>query len=234
MQLSNRNPLDNPDVGTIILKRLGNREGNIFSVTNALAPKDAKKALEKSRELAKKGKLDDAQKELTKAVELYPKYSSAWYEMGRILEEKGNKEEARKSYEQSIAADPKYVQPYPKLMMLAVGEQKWEEAANISAQLLKLNPFDYPQGYYYNAIANFQIKKFDEAEKSAKVLYEQDPKRFSRAGYIWGLVLARKDDFPTASLRLKKYLEDTPNAPDQDLVKKQLAEIDKMASGNQQ
>lgn len=229
IQLSNRNPLDNPDVGTIILKRLGNREGSVFSATNAFAPKDAKKALDKARDLMKKGKADDAQKELTKAVEIYPKYSSAWFELGKIQESKGNIEEARKSYAQSLAADPKYVYPYRNLFMLSLKEQKWEDVADTTARLIKLNPFDFPDALYYNAISNFNLKKFDDAEKSAKSLYETDQKRFARAGYILGLVMAQKEDYASAAAHLKKYLEAAPNSGDQDTVKKQLAEIEKFA-----
>jgi len=230
VSLSNRNPLDNPDVGTIILKRLGNREGSVFSATNAFAPKDAKKSMDKGRDLLKKKKFDDAQKEFAKAVELYPKYSSAWFEIGKLQEDKGEIEEARKSFGQSLAADPKYTPPYQHLFMLSVKEQKWEDVADTTARLLKLNPFDFPDAYYYNAISNYNLKKLDEAEKSAKSLWEQDNKRFARAGYILGLVLAQKEEFASAVDHLKKYLAAVPNAPDRDTVGKQLIEIEKFAS----
>ena len=232
--LSNRNPLDNPDVGTIILKRLGNREGSVFSATNAFAPKEAKKFMEKGRELLKKKKFDDAQKEFAKAVEVYPKYSSAWFEMGKLHEDKGEIELARGAFGKSLLADPKYTPPYGNLMMMSVKEQKWDDVADTSARLLKLNPFDFPNAYYYNAIANYNLKKLDEAEKSAKSLYEQDKKRFARAGYVLGLVLAQKEDFASAADYLKKYLEAVPNASDKELVSKQIIEIEKFASGKQE
>jgi tetratricopeptide (TPR) repeat protein len=231
--LSNRNPLDNPDVGTIILKRLGNREGSVFSATNAFAPKDAKKSMEKGRDLLKKKKYDEAEKEFAKAVEVYPKYSSAWFEIGKLQEAKGEIEEARKSYGQSLAADAKYTPPYQHLFMLSVKEQKWDDVADTTARLLKLNPYDFPDAYYYNAISNYNLKRLDEAEKSAKSLYDQNPKRFARAGYVLGLVMAQKEDFAGAVDHLKKYLEDTPNAPDRETVNKQLIEIEKFASGKQ-
>jgi tetratricopeptide (TPR) repeat protein len=234
VQLANRNPLDNPDVGTIILKRLGNREGSVFSATNAFAPKDAKKSMDKGRELVKKKKFDEAQKEFSKAVELYPKYSAAWFELGKLLEDKGEIEEARKSFGQSLAADPKYTPPYKHLFMLSVKEQKWEDVSDTTARLLKLNPYDFPDAYYYNAISNYNLKKLDEAEKSAKSLWEQDNKRFARAGYILGLVLAQKEDFASAADHLKKYLDAVPNAPDRETVGKQLIEIEKFASGKQE
>jgi tetratricopeptide (TPR) repeat protein len=229
VSLSGRNPMDNPDVGTIILKRLGNREGSVFSATNAYAPKDAKKAMDKGRDLVKRKKFEEAQREFAKAVEMYPKYSAAWFELGKLQEDKGEIEEARKSYGQALAADPKYTPPYQHLFMLSVKEQKWEDVSETTARLLKLNPYDFPDAYYYNAISNYNIKKLDEAEKSAKSLYAQDNKRFARAGYVLGLILAQKEDFASAADHLKKYLENVPNAPDRETVGKQLLEIEKFA-----
>ncbi|MBS1833539.1 MAG: tetratricopeptide repeat protein [Acidobacteria bacterium] len=229
IMLANRSSLDNPDVGTIILKTLGNREGSVFSATNAMAPKDAKKALEKGRELNKKKKTADARKEFDKAVELYPKYASAWYEIGLLEEAAKNPEGARKAYAQALAADPKYVIPYTRLFMMSVDEQKWEDVADTTARLIKLNPYDFPNAFYYNAVANFNLKRYDEAGKSAKSLYEQDEKRYSRAGYLLGLVMATKQDFSGASVQLKQYLDRNPQAQDRDLVTRQLAEIEKFA-----
>lgn len=232
IMLANRSALDNPEVGTIILKPLGNREGTVFSATNAMAPKEAKKALEKGRELVKKKKPADARKEFDKAVEAYPKYAAAWYEIGMLEEATKNAEGARKAYAQALAADPKYVNPYNRLFMMSVDEQKWEDVADTTARLLKLNPYDFPNAYYFNAVANFNLKRYDEAGKSAKALYEQDEKRFSRAGYLLGLVMATRDDFSGASVHLKQYLDRNPQAQDRDLVTKQLAEIEKYATGN--
>ena len=47
VSLTNIHYMDNPDVGTIILHRLGNVDGLTISVTSALAPKEARKSLRK-------------------------------------------------------------------------------------------------------------------------------------------------------------------------------------------
>ncbi|MCX6634869.1 MAG: hypothetical protein NT090_07275, partial [Acidobacteria bacterium] len=48
VNLAGRRVMDNPDVGTIILKRLANVEGMTISATTALAPKDARKSFDKA------------------------------------------------------------------------------------------------------------------------------------------------------------------------------------------
>jgi hypothetical protein len=50
VNLIGRRSFDNPDVGTIVLHRLGNVEGTTISVTSLRAPKDARKAFEKGTE----------------------------------------------------------------------------------------------------------------------------------------------------------------------------------------
>lgn len=230
VQLGNRNALDNPDVGMILLRRLGNREGNTISATNALAPKDAKKSYDKAREQLKKKKVEDAEKELTKAVELYPKYAAAWLELGRINEGRNNADEARKCFNKAIEADPKYVYPYEGLYRLAAREKNWELVAENTQQVLKLDPFDFPQAMYYNAVANLNLQRLDEAEKSARSFHEKQVKAFPKANHLLGLVLAQKGDFAQAKELLQQFLATNPSQAEADQVKTQLAEIDKLAN----
>src|SRR5258706_14114749 len=102
---------DNPDMGTIILHRLGNVEGTTISAVSLRAPKDAKKAFDKANDLLKKKKIPEAQKEFEKAVTAYPEYAAAWYGLGRTLEAQNHADEAHKAYDRSLASDPKNLFP---------------------------------------------------------------------------------------------------------------------------
>jgi tetratricopeptide (TPR) repeat protein len=222
--------LDNPDIGIIILKRLGGREGDTISMTNALAPKDAKKAYDKSRQLVAKGNANEAQKELSKAVGIYPKYASAWSELGRLQMEANDAPAARESFQKALDADPKYLPPYERLAVLALRERKWADVLSITDRLIKLNAYDYPQAYYYNAMANLNLNHPEAAEKSARAALKQDPLKFSRAGYILGLALAQKGEFAPAAEQLKAYLATGPAPGEIEPLKKQLADIEKLAT----
>ena len=72
------------DVGRVPLHRLAHVEGTSISVTSALAPPAARKAFEKGLEQEKKNKWEDAQKSFEKAVQIYPRYATAWYQLGRL------------------------------------------------------------------------------------------------------------------------------------------------------
>ena len=234
VSLAGRRVMDNPDIGTIVLHRLANVEGFTFSATSGMAPKDAKKAFEKSRDLLKKKKLPEAQKELEKATSLYPKYATAWYDLGRVYEAQNQVEPARKAFESSIEADPKYVNPYLNLSGIFAKEGNWEKTAELTAKAVKLNPFEYPTMYFYNAVANLNLQKLDEAEKSAREARKLDAKnRIPKIDHVLGIVLAQKRDLPGAKDSLSAYLKASPNAGDADAVKKQLEQIDKLIAEGQ-
>lgn len=234
VSLAGRRVMDNPDIGTIVLHRLANVEGFTFSATSGLAPKDAKKAFEKSRDLLKKKKLPEAQKELEKATSLYPKYATAWYDLGRVYEAQNQVEPARKAFQASIDADPKYVNPYLNLSGIFAKEGNWEKTAELTGKAVKLNPFEYPTMYFYNSVANLNLQKLDEAEKSAREARKLDGKnRIPKIDHVLGIILAQKRDLPGAKDSLSAYLKASPDAGDADAVKKQLEQIDKLIAEGQ-
>ena len=230
VNLSMHSQFDSPDIGMIILKRMAGREGDTISMTNALAPKDAKKAYDKSRQLMAKGDMTGAQRELSKAVDIYPKYASAWAELGRIQMDGNDPAGARKSFEKSVEADGKYLPPYERLAVLALRERNWEDLVEKTDKLIKLNAYDFPQAYYYNALGNLNLNHADLADKSARLALKQDPQKFARAYYILGLALAAKGEFANAAEQIKSYLTSGPVGNETDVVRKQLADIEKLAT----
>jgi tetratricopeptide (TPR) repeat protein len=228
VNLGTHKTMDNPDIGTIILHRLGNVEGLTISATSRMAPKDAQKAFEKGRSEVKKQKWESGEKEFEKAVAVYPKYAAAWFELGLVQEEKKDEEAARKSYAQALAADSKFVSPLLSLAAMSMRGQKWQEAADYTSRLLQLNPVDFPQAWYFSSVANYYLKKMDVAEKSAREGISRDTvHKYAKMNQVLGVVLAQKQDFAGAAEQLRAYLRYAPTAPDADQVKKQIADVEK-------
>jgi len=40
--------------------------------------------------------------------------------------------------------------------------------ADATDRVIRMNPYDFPAAFYYNAVANLQLNKLDVAEKSAR------------------------------------------------------------------
>src|SRR6185437_4201641 len=85
------------EVGTIFLSRIGNTPGTTISVTSMAAPKDAMRAYEKAQKVRAE-KPAEAEKELNKAVKIYPQFAAAWTLLGDIHREHNDFAAARSDY----------------------------------------------------------------------------------------------------------------------------------------
>lgn len=231
IDLSSRRFLDNPDVGVIVLHRLLNVPGVSVSATSYDAPESAKKAFQKGLDAAKKQKWPDAQTQFEKAVQEYPKYAAAWFELGTSLDRQNQKPQAHDAYQHSIAADDHFLKPYFPLALIDFGQKKWKETADLTGALVHLDPVDYPSAFLVNAIANTMLGNLDVAEQSARTAIKLDGNHhLPRAEYVLGCILAEKHDYNAALPLMKSYIERAPNAPDSENIKKQISQIETLAS----
>jgi tetratricopeptide (TPR) repeat protein len=229
------------EVGRVPLHRLAHVDGTSISVTSALAPPPARKAFEKGLEQARKGKWDEAQKSFEKAVQIYPRYATAWYQLGRLqmlkqLQNNSNNDlqPARHSFEQAVAADPKYVNPYDGLAQLAMLAQDWRAVIDITGKLLSLNPVNFPDAYYDTAVANYYLKNFGDAEKSAlQGIRVDDAHQIPKLQYILAIILLQKQNYQSASEHMQLYLHLAKQPDEIELAKKGLAEIEKSSASAQ-
>jgi len=224
--LSGHRRLDSPDIGTIVLYPVEKVQGFTTSATTDLAPAAAKKAHEKALEDLKKNKPDEAEKELKKAVQMYPRYALAWFDLGRIYESRDRTKEAAEAYRHSTEADDKYLPPYERLYILAAREENWALTRELAEKVIHLDPVDFPRAYYFDAIADLNLGDVDAAEKSAREAVRMDLHANPRAGYVLGVILARKQEFAEASALLDAYLKVAP-AIEKDAVERQAAEARK-------
>jgi Flp pilus assembly protein TadD len=109
-------------------------------------------------------------------------------------------------------------------------ERNWLDAADSSERVLQAGAAAYPSAYYLNAMANLRLGRLDVAEASAREAIRLDSAhRNPRTGYVLGLVLAQKHEYGQAVDLLNAYLRATPNAPDSEIVRTQLNNIEKLA-----
>jgi tetratricopeptide (TPR) repeat protein len=229
INLNGHRALDSSDVGIIVLHRLANVEGTSVSATALNAPKDALKAYEKGTQSLHKMKLDDAAREFEKAVQIDPKYANAWLDLGRVRLQQKMTDAARESFKKATDADAKLVDAWAELGQLEAESANWPDAAQYLDRALKLDPVDYPQLWYADAVAGYNMKNLDVAERSAREALKADPEhRNPKADQLLGNVLLQKRQYAEAAEELRAYLKFSPNAGDLDQVKAQLAQIDSM------
>jgi tetratricopeptide (TPR) repeat protein len=219
------------NVGTIVLSRMEKVDGFSISVTSLAAPDKARKVYEKGREDAKKEKWDAAGEKLSKAVEIYPKYAVAWLELGEVQLHQHDSASAKASFHRALDADPKFTTPYDQLARLAVQEKQWNDAVQVTDQLLKLNPLSYPQAWFYNSLGNYFLQSFGPAEKAAQQGIAVDLQhQVPRLEYLMAMILIQKRDYQGAIAHMRSYTRLAPKATDLDAAQKQIAELEKAAA----
>jgi Tfp pilus assembly protein PilF len=226
LTIANRNVLDSSIIGTITLHREAGSSDATLSNTSASAPKDATNSFEKARKNWLDNKPDRAQKDLQKAVEIYPQFAEAWYQLGKI-QENSKSPEAWNSFSKAVAADPKFALAYEHMASLAAQAGKWQELLNATTHELELNPRGTLNIWYYHAVGNYQTQKMDVAESSAVKSLAMDPLHVQpNTEQLLAVILADKQDLAGALQHLRNCLTYFPPGPSLDLVKQQIAQIE--------
>ncbi|HSR49520.1 MAG TPA: tetratricopeptide repeat protein [Acidobacteriota bacterium] len=230
LQLGFRSVFDSPDLGLIVMKRLGENQGTLVSLNSLNAPKKARKAYEKGRkELSKrKPNLKKAGKKFQEAIDLYPEYAAAWQQLGVVRMSQQNRPEAREAFETAAAADPKYLAPLLSLTRMELEKGSWQAASQFCDQLMELDS-SLPQTRYYSGLAYYYLKRYDTAFDSLNMLREGGySEKFPAIHFMLGDIWARKGQMGNAALELRTYLK-TGTAPEglSKQVEKQLLEWEK-------
>ncbi len=213
---------------TIVLKRIGPPQGSSISLTVLKAPSEAKKAYEKGVAAMTKRKWDAARKELERAVAVYPQHAPAWSDLCQTLVELSKAGEARKACERATEADPRYLRPYQQLAKMAIDEGRNEDALKIADRAAGMRPVEFPGLYYYGAVANYNLRHLEEAEKRARQAIDCDFFReIPLAESLLGSVLAALGEREEAIEHLRKYLELSPKATDAADVEQFLAKLER-------
>jgi len=217
------------ELGTIILKRMGDAKGSTVSLTSMAAPKDAKQAFEKGRKALSEDKVDEAVKELDKATAKYPQFAAAWSLLGDIHQQHDQLDKADEEYKKALAADPQFVNPLYGLAVIAAQEKKWQDVADYSAQVINLNAYAFPSAYFFNAAANYNVGKLDLAEASARKYKASTDRKHPEVSLLLASVLARKEDYSGAAQQLKDYLAAIPNPPNANELQAQIKQYEQLS-----
>ena len=226
-----KNTLDDTRIGRITLHPSSGGQALTVSATTLAAPPNARKAYEKGMSAMHEQKWDAAQKELTKAVEAYPKFAIAWFELGVLRQGHNDLAGAAEAWKEALKSDPKYVKPYEVLAALSERQQNWADSERYSREWIQLDPDNFPAAYLYSAIANARLNNMEQAEVAARKgqLLDKD-RKIPRLSYVLGLILMQKHELSEAAKCLRTYLELAPNAKDASIVHEQLTKIEAAAS----
>jgi Tfp pilus assembly protein PilF len=224
--------MENPDIGVIVIRPDGPQgDGAVVTAQSLKVPKQARKLLERAQQEATAGKGARARQHLEKAIAIYPEFAVAWCELGKLQVSGGGLDSARASFERALRADPNLIDPYLQLATVALWDRKWQEAADLGAKALELDPVDYPQLFLYVAMANYNLRKTETAERNIERAQALDSRHvFPQIEYMAGVILADRRNYVAAATHLRTYLELAPDADDAGSARRRLAEAEKMTA----
>ena len=115
--------------------------------------------------------------------------------------------------------------------MLSLEAKKWQELSELTDRAMRLDSFDYPQLFLFNAVANYNLHKFGAAETSIKQAVRLDTQhRFPDIQHLMGLVLILHKDYAGAAEQFRAFLKMAPDNPEAAGVRTQLAELERMTT----
>ena len=198
-----------PSVDVADLKVRGNAKKHYLSACNFL----------------KQRKYDEAEQSLRRALDTDPKYVAAWVTLGQLLAAQNKPEPGREACERARLADPAYLPSYLCLADAAARLQRWEETLTMSDRALEIDPATDPVAYDYNAAANMNLHKLDEAEHSALKAIEIDRNHIDpRVHFLLAQIYDAKGELTKAESELREFLKFAAPS-DAAMVKQYLAEL---------
>lgn len=204
----------------------------LVSAATLAAPAKAKREYFAACAALHEKKTESAEKHLRKAVQIYPKYSTAWVTLGQMLAAQDNNNEAREACVEGSTVEPNYVPAFLCLADLAARAKAWDEVLQFSNRAIQLDPVSTAIAYEYNAAANLRTNKLDDAEKSAlRALVIDKDNHEPRLHFVLAQIYEAKGDRPNEIAQLKEYLKFANNPDDVAMVKQFLSQLEGSESG---
>jgi len=219
------------EAGGIVIYPVDRARGTSVSAANLLAPPKAKSLLKQAAKAYKKEKYDDTERLMKSAIEIYPNYVDAWVQLGKLYQQQHRFKEAQEALKKAEETDPLFVIPHVQMCWVFANEQRWLELAEKSENALTLDPVAYPELYYLSALAQYNLRHFEGAEKRARQAKLRDTfHQYPSIHLILANIFELKNNMAGLKEELRNYLSEAPNASDVSLVRKRLKGITEKAA----
>ncbi len=194
---------------------------NSVSVAQYKVPERAREELRKARESSVKGKVEEAQNHVAKALEIYPNYADALTMRAILKLAVRNAEGAVQDLQQAIQCDGSYAMAYLVLGSAFNAEAKFDDAIRALQRGETLSPdawqahFEMGKAYLGKTDYAASLHELDRAQSLA-------PPDYPLVRLIRAHVLMQLDRCADAVADLQTYLDKDPEGPDAELAQKML------------
>ena len=180
------------------------------ALSDAQAPKDARREYGKAGKAIASRKYGDARRHLQGAVDLYPCYARAQTQLGLVLSQQKDYKDAETAFRKSISCDAGYLDAYLELGQLLAAEKRFDEAAPILDQGLRQAPA-YWRFYYVAGEAQYGLKRYELAEQQFSKAKSLPSAPRAELDAKLADVYLKENAFQKAYASMQDYLEAEPH-----------------------
>ncbi len=212
--LRSRDPMENPDVGVLVLRRISGTGATTVSLNTLSAPGKSQEGFRKAIEELDRDKPDlkKASQLLDDAIDKYPRFSAAWELLARIQLAQDKNSEARSSLLKAIEAEPGFLSPYLVLAQISIQHSDWSETVDWTGKVLSLDG-SHPTALYWNGLAHYYLGRLNRAEQPLSRLYAGSSEmelKYPFGLLPLGVIHANQGRIQEAGRELNRYLEVMP------------------------
>jgi len=178
-----------------------------------LAP-EAQKALTKGTQALRDGKLDEAEKELSKAANLAPANPDVLYAQGMLYLRRRNWAKAESVLQISNQIEPNQARVLSALGMALCNEQKYEQAIPVLEKSIELEPKAFWETDWALAKAYYFHDQYDQALKMAEQAHTTSHGASPQAELLLAQCLTAVGRFEDSAQVLREFLKSNAQAPE--------------------
>lgn len=194
-----------------------------IDVDQHLIPKGARKEFEQGVAQAQENKWQEALAHFDRAIELYPRFVSAFHARGVAWLRLGDAEKAAPNFEEAISLNPNAAAPRVLLAGIYNAQQRYPEAEQHLLRAIQLNP--------KSGLAHFQLSvcywaqhNLDGAEASINRAHEF-ASQISQVHLLRANIFLVRQNYPGALGELDEFLKMVPTGPQADTARRQQVQV---------
>ena len=186
-------------------------------------PPRARDEMGKGMDAFSKGDVNSATAHIQKAIEIFPRYASAYYNLGVIYVGQGDKAAAEKQFEKSVEVNEHFVPGYLSLARLRFSSRE-AEALSLLQKALTIDPNNV-EGLALLARIQFDKNDFDSALATVKMAHALPHDHFAEIHLIAAEIYQKQSRNAEAIAESELYLKEYPDSPRAQQVRNAMQQI---------
>jgi len=199
------------------------------SVAQYKVPDKARKFFKKAQEALEKSKFDEAERDLGKALELYPKYAEALCLRGVLKMDGQDRNGAIADFDEAIQIDSSYAMSYFALGSVYNLMSRFDDALRTLERGTTLAPAAW-QGYFEAAKAHIGKAEYEVALKQLDKAEALNRQTYPLINLLKGHALLALKQYPEAMQQLEAFLQKSPAGPQSEAARQMLTRAQAFAA----